>query len=68
MIQTITSLEDLQALVQRGGLLVDVLLAEQYALEHIPGAINLPLKALSRSAVSSLPRDRPIVVYCDDFQ
>jgi len=68
MIQTITSVEDLQALVQRGGLLVDVLPTEQYVREHIPGAMNLPLQALGRSTAARLPRDRPIVVYCDDFQ
>jgi CRP-like cAMP-binding protein len=45
-------------------LLVDVRLPEEFAHGHLPGAINLPLRQV-RSHCDSLPRDRPLAVYCD---
>ena len=39
-----------------------------YDEEHIPGAINIPLKMLTREIVSSLVPDHPIIVYCWDYQ
>jgi phage shock protein E len=46
--------------------LIDVLSAEEYAEEHIPGARNVPLKALRPGAVADLDRDRPVIAYCHD--
>lgn len=38
---------------------------EHYAIGHIPGAINIPWKALGDPAnLAKLPPDKPIVVYC----
>jgi rhodanese-related sulfurtransferase len=45
--------------------LVDVLSPESFAAMHIPGAINVPVAALSRTAPEALPRrDAVIVTYC----
>lgn len=44
-------------------LLVDVRGPEEFAAGFIPGAVNVPVDNL-RSTVSSLPRDRPLAVYC----
>jgi len=44
--------------------LVDVLPAENYEKEHIEGAISLPVDAVKEKAVSLLPKDGRIVVYC----
>ena len=48
--------------------LVDVLPAKAYEAEHLPGAISVPLKSLTREAVSRLHHGRPVIVYCYDNQ
>ena len=61
--------DEVQRLVaERAAQLVDVLSADDYEKEHLPGAINLPLKELDREAARSLDRDRAVIVYCDDYQ
>ena len=58
----------LQALLARGAQLVDALPAVDYADAHLPGAINLPIKQLTRQAAAVLDPARPVIVYCNDFQ
>jgi len=61
--------EEVQRLLQQGAQLVEVLPVAEYEDEHIPGAINIPLKALDReTAAELLRRDRPVIVYCFDSQ
>jgi rhodanese-related sulfurtransferase len=48
--------------------LVDVLPPDEYEDEHLPGAINIPLKTLDGETTRQLDRDRPVVVYCYDTQ
>jgi len=48
--------------------LVEVLPPDEYEDEHLPGAINIPLKTLDRDTTSSLDRARPVIVYCYDTQ
>jgi rhodanese-related sulfurtransferase len=55
-----------QELVARGAQLVEVLPAEEYAEDHLPGAINLPLRRLETEAIRVLDRARPVIVYCWD--
>lgn len=43
--------------------ILDVRTAEEYALGHIPGAVNIPVDGL-RARVGELPRDRKIAAYC----
>jgi rhodanese-related sulfurtransferase len=57
-----------QELVQRGAQLVEVLGPKEYAAEHLPGAINIPLKALGRQATKLLDARRPVIPYCHDYQ
>ena len=47
-------------------LLVEVLPEREYREEHLPDAINIPLKTLTAEAVSELDRSRPVIVYCHD--
>ncbi len=48
-----------QQLIEQGAQLVDVLAVREYGPEHIPGAINIPLKTLNReTAKSSTQTDR----------
>jgi len=58
--------EELQRLVARGAQLVEVLPAKEYAEDHLPGAINLPLRKLETEARTSLDPARPVIVYCWD--
>lgn len=60
-------LAELQQLIARGAQVVDVLPPEDYAADHLPRAINLPLKELNRTSAERLDRGRPVVVYCHDY-
>jgi rhodanese-related sulfurtransferase len=53
----------LVALIDEGAQLVDVLPESEYEAQHIPGAINIPLKQLTVETVATLRRDKPVVVY-----
>ena len=65
---TIIDRQAVQELVARGAQLVEVLPAEEYAEEHLPGAISLPLKELDARSATRLDRTRPLIVYCHDLQ
>jgi rhodanese-related sulfurtransferase len=60
--------DEVRALLGEGAQLVDVLLREEYEEEHLPGAINIPLKDLDWDTIAQLRRDAPVVVYCHDYQ
>jgi rhodanese-related sulfurtransferase len=57
-----------QRLVAEGAQLVDVLPPKDYEDEHLPGAINMPLKQLDRKTTARLDRNQPVIVYCYDNQ
>ena len=48
--------------------LVEVLPADGFDREHLPGAISIPLKTLDAESTVSLDRQRPVIVYCYDYQ
>ena len=48
--------------------LVEVLPRPEYEQEHLPGAINIPVKELNRETAMQLDRSRPVIVYCHDYQ
>ncbi len=54
-------------MVEAGAQLVEVLPAEEYVEEHLPGAISLPLRRIDADASSMLDRSRPVIVYCWDI-
>lgn len=58
--------ERLQELVRAGAQLVEVLPKEEYQEDHLPGAINLPLRRLEQEARGLLDPARPVIVYCWD--
>ncbi len=58
--------DELRDLLERGAQLIEVLPASEYEEEHLPGAINIPLKALDASSVAGLDRQKPVIVYCWD--
>ena len=59
-------IERVKALVDSGAQLVEVLPAREFEEEHLPGAINLPLKQLNADSAAVLDRGRPVIVYCWD--
>lgn len=56
----------LRELLTAGAQLVEVLPADEYREQHLPGAINIPLKTLAATTAGALDRGRPVVVYCWD--
>jgi rhodanese-related sulfurtransferase len=48
--------------------LVEVLPEAEFEDEHLPGAINIPLKQLDRERAHQLDRTHPVIVYCHDTQ
>ena len=61
------SVSEVKQWLGRGAQLVDVLAADEFEHDHIPGAINIPLKQLDASTAARLDRNRPVLVYCNDF-
>ena len=53
----------LLGLIEDGAQVVDVLPEREYTAQHLPGAINIPLKRLDLEATAVLARDKPVVVY-----
>jgi phage shock protein E len=67
MIKTI-GLEQVLKMKEEGAQIVEVLGRKEYAEEHLPGAINIPLVHMNESSVAVLEKQRPIIVYCWDYQ
>jgi rhodanese-related sulfurtransferase len=66
-VPTEIDLTDLHSLMEGSEVqLIEVLPKNEYEEEHLPGAINIPLKSLSRDSVSALDESLPTVVYCWD--
>jgi rhodanese-related sulfurtransferase len=61
------SVAEVKRLLAQGAQLVDVLGEDEFANDHLPGAINIPLKRLDEKTVAALDRERPVLVYCNDF-
>lgn len=57
----------MQRLAAAGAQIVEVLPADEYDDDHLPGAISLPLRRLESDAATVLDRNRPVVVYCWDI-
>lgn len=61
--------EELQRLMRNEhAQLVEVLPPDEYQDEHLPGAINIPLKTLDVQTTRQLDPQRPVIVYCYDYQ
>jgi rhodanese-related sulfurtransferase len=65
---TIDRHEVLRLLADEHAQLVEVLPEAEFEDEHLPGAINIPLKQLDADGVQQLERGRPVIVYCYDSQ
>jgi rhodanese-related sulfurtransferase len=61
------SATEVKRLLKEGAQLVDVLGQDEFEHDHLPGAINIPLKQLDGRTADQLDRTRPVLVYCNDF-
>ena len=59
-------LSGVRHLLEHGAQLVEVLPPQEYREQHLPGAVNIPLKQLDADSTRQLDRSRPVVVYCWD--
>ncbi|HLX89250.1 MAG TPA: rhodanese-like domain-containing protein [Acidimicrobiales bacterium] len=59
---------DVQALIDDGAAIVDVLAPDEYARAHLPGAVNVPAALITRGSTRRFDRSRPIIVYGYDLQ
>lgn len=55
-------------LAEQGAVLIEVLPKTAYDLEHLPGAVSIPLEELTADAVHGLDPEKPTVAYCYDYQ
>jgi rhodanese-related sulfurtransferase len=60
-------IDQLRELLDTDAQLVEVLPAEEYEEEHLPGAVNIPLKQLDAATTRTLDKSDPVVVYCHDY-
>jgi rhodanese-related sulfurtransferase len=60
------SRQEVQELIAKGAQVVDVLPAEEFEEDHLPGAVSLPLRRIETEARAALDPSRPVVVYCWD--
>jgi rhodanese-related sulfurtransferase len=64
MVKTIDR-ERIDQLVKQGAQLVEVLPAEEFTEDHLPGAVSHPLRQLDEEA-GQIDRKRAVIVYCWD--
>jgi rhodanese-related sulfurtransferase len=57
--------DEVKRLTDRGAQLVEVLGRDEFEEEHLPGAINIPLRDVE-DAATRLDRGKPVIVYCWD--
>jgi rhodanese-related sulfurtransferase len=66
---TVIDRDELQRLLrEEGAQLVEVLPEAEFEDEHLPHAINIPLKQLDSERAARLDRALPVIVYCYDSQ
>ncbi|MEO6653096.1 MAG: rhodanese-like domain-containing protein [Ilumatobacteraceae bacterium] len=63
---TDVDIDQFDRLLADGALLIEVLPRGEYDDEHVPGAVNIPLRDLTAQSVAHIDRANPIVVYCWD--
>jgi rhodanese-related sulfurtransferase len=58
---------DLKVALEAGEniVVIDARSSEAFAVEHIPGAINVPHRIMSQETTSQIDRQATIITYCD---
>ena len=60
--------DKVKEMIQQDAQLIEVLGRSQYRQLHLPKAINIPLQSLDWETTGKLEKDRPVIVYCHDYQ
>jgi rhodanese-related sulfurtransferase len=60
--------EQTQTMAAIGAQLIETLPSRQYEEERLPGAINIPLNKLDSRTAAALDRNKPVIVYCYNYQ
>ena len=58
--------QGVQDLIKKGVQVVEVLPAQEFEEDHLPGAINLPLRKIETEAKERLDPSQPVILYCWD--
>jgi rhodanese-related sulfurtransferase len=58
--------QEVQELIDKGAQLVEVLPPDEFEEDHLPGALNIPLRDIETAPEHKLERNVPVVVYCWD--
>jgi rhodanese-related sulfurtransferase len=58
--------QQVEELMEKGAQVVEVLAAEEFEEDHLPGALNIPLRKIEAQARTRLDPGQPVVVYCWD--
>lgn len=59
----VKTVDDLQAALDAGAMLIDVREAAEFEAGHIDGAVNIPIRELG-THLGELPADQLVIVYC----
>lgn len=60
------SREEVREWIEKGAQVVEVLGPEEFEEDHLPGALNIPLRNVETEAPRKLDLKSPVVVYCWD--
>ncbi len=60
--------DQVQQMLADGAQLLEALAREEFAEEHLPGAVNVPLAEIAANTTAHLDREQPIIVYCYDLE
>jgi rhodanese-related sulfurtransferase len=58
--------DEVRRLLSEGAQVAEALPDHEYREDHLPGAINLPLRRIEKEATQLLDPNRPVIVYCWD--
>jgi rhodanese-related sulfurtransferase len=58
--------QEVRELSAPGAQLVEVLGREEFDEDHLPGAINIPLRKIETQNTNKLDKQRAVIVYCWD--
>ena len=58
--------QDVQDLIKKGAQVVEVLPPEEFEEDHLPGAVNIPLRKIETEAAKRFDKNAPVILYCWD--
>ena len=60
--------DEINKLLEEGAILLEVLPRKEYAEQHLPGAVNMPLKEMNQQSTGHMDWARPVITYCAGSQ